>query len=95
VVIVFALMPDGEDRDVCRAVDLEKRNVSGRPEGNHEFTQPRAVGAFSGFAAAEWKLPENLQCILDDIDRPRRELDVFVEEKIMEAQQVVPRRARQ
>jgi len=51
VVIVFALVPYGENRDGLVIVDLEQRHVSGSTERNDQFAQERV--ARRGLAAAE------------------------------------------
>lgn len=39
MVVLFALMADGQDRDGRRVLDLEKRNIARRSERTHEFPQ--------------------------------------------------------
>lgn len=53
VMVVLALMPHGENRDSPAVLDLEQRNVPGRPERNHGLAQEAgAARCLAGIAAA-------------------------------------------
>ena len=66
MIVLFALVTHGENRNVARIVDLEQRHVACVAEGDDELPQQRSV-AWPGLAAGKGRVLEQLEGRFDGV----------------------------
>lgn len=90
MVIVFALMADGEYGHRVVVFDFEQRDITRPAEGNHHFAQKSVVG--ERLAACEWKLLQQLDAFGDGFARVQSGARVLRGQKGKESFKVFSRR---
>lgn len=87
LVILLALVPDGEDVDRASRLDFEQRYVSRGAKRNDELSEEWIVG--ERLAARERRVAQELHCPFDCLQSAFCRGHVLIEQEVIEPQQIV------
>lgn len=92
MVVIFALMPNGDDSHRSHIVDGKPGNMAGATERNHQLAHQ---GRLAAFATTERGVFQKAEDALDRFDSAFRRGIVTLSQKPEKAQQIIPRLIRE